>query len=50
VFGKCVQKFDNTADDIAYRLRSRLVSGSEREAETDERKRKRQSVHPTVNI
>jgi hypothetical protein len=32
---------DNTADDIAYRLRSRLVSRSEREAETDKRKRKR---------
>jgi len=32
---------DNTADDIAYRLRSVLVSRSEREAETDKRKRKR---------
>ena len=32
---------DNTADDIAYRLRSRLVSRSERKAETDKRKRKR---------
>jgi hypothetical protein len=36
----------NTANDVAYRLRSRLVSRSERETEID----KEQSVHQRVII